>query len=117
MAKKISFKPDVKVALMVDILRKENIEHVRVKYPHKDYIVVKNVDKDAARRICGDDNISRIKNARHFETISLVHINNYFEPKFTCKCRHCGKTFEHRVKGAVWCSDNCKREFRKAKKQ
>lgn len=30
--------------------------------------------------------------------------------KITCKCEHCGKTFErwpHEVKGRTWCSQSC----------
>lgn len=122
MAKKITFKKEVDVSQMVDILRSEKIEHVRVTYPEDsrgrkhDYIVVKNCYKDLARAKCGDNNILRIKNARHYENICLNHIDDYFEPKFTCTCRHCGKSFKSKVKEAVWCSDKCRNEFRKTKK-
>lgn len=116
MAKKITFKKEVDVSQIVDILRSEKIEHVRVKYPNVEYIVVKNCYKDLVRTKCGDNNILRIKNVRHYEEVCLNHINDYFKPKFKCTCRHCGKSFESSVKEAVWCSDKCKSEFRKAKK-
>lgn len=122
MAKKINFKAGVNVSQIVNILKKEKIEHVRVTYPEsdthpkRDYIVVKNVYLVAVHKACKAE-ISRIKNARHYENICILHAENYFEPKFECTCRNCGKKFTHRVKEAVWCSDNCYKEFRLKKKQ
>lgn len=81
MAKKITFKKEVDVSQMVDILRSEKIEHVRVTYPDADYIVVKNCYKDTVRSKCGDNNILRIKNARHYENTCLYHIDGFYEPK------------------------------------
>lgn len=121
MAKKINFKAGVNVSQMVDILKREKIEHVRVTYPKsnthpaRDYIVVKNVYLAAVRKVC-DAAISRVKNARHYENICILHAENYFEPQFECTCRNCGKKFMHSVKEAVWCSDKCYKEFRLKKK-
>ena len=87
MAKKIIFKPWVNVSEMVNTLRTEKIEHVRVTYPEnsrvgkRDYVVVKNCYKDLVRTKCGDQNILRIKNARHYENICLYHIDGFYEPK------------------------------------
>ena len=122
MAKKINFKAGVDVSQIVDTLKKEKIEHVRVTYPgsdtrpKRDYIVVKNVYLDAVRKAC-DAAIGRVKNARHYEKICILHAKNYFEPQFECTCHNCGKKFMHRVKEAVWCSDECYKEFRLKKKQ
>lgn len=124
MAKKINFKKAVEVSKMCEILKENNIEHVRVIYPKKDenhpgkdYIVVQNKLIDVVRAKCGDNNILHIKNVRHYEQICFNHAEHYFEPKFKCKCRHCGKEFTHKVKEAAWCSDKCRKEFRLAKKQ
>lgn len=122
MAKKINFKAGVDVSQIVDTLKKEKIEHVRVTYPKsdthpkRDYIVVRNVNKSAVCEKCADD-VASIKSVRHFESICKHHAKNYFEPQFECTCRNCGKKFMHRVKEAVWCSDNCYKEFRLKKKQ
>lgn len=122
MAKKINFKAGVNVSQMVDILKREKIEHVRVMYPEckkhpaRDYIVVRNVNKSAVCEKCGN-NVARIKSVRHFEAICKRHAKNYFEPQFECTCRNCGKKFTHHIKEAVWCSDNCYKEFRLKKKQ
>lgn len=81
MAKKITFKKGVNVSQMVGILRSEKIEHVRITYPNADYIVVKNCYKEAVRSKCGDNNVLRIKNVRHYEDICLNHIDGFYEPK------------------------------------
>ena len=124
MAKKITFKPGVDISKMSETLKSGKIEHVRVTYkenkktPARDYIIVRNVNKDLAITKCGQNNILGIKNARHFEMIALSH--DYYSPRFKCKCRQCGKEFESPVKEAVWCSKDCRHAHRierlKAKK-
>jgi hypothetical protein len=88
MAKKITFKRSSDVPRMIGILRTGKIEHVRVQYPAhgdktppRDYIVVKNRYLDIVRTKCGDNNILRIKNARHYENICLNHIDGCYFPK------------------------------------
>lgn len=83
MAKKINFKAGVNVSQMVDILKREKIEHVRVIYPEsdahpkRDYIVVRNANKSAVCEKCGNT-IAHIKSVRHFEAICKRHKENYY---------------------------------------
>lgn len=124
MAKKI-------VLLGTEVTRASNAlkdflcEHVVVSYPeHKKegrpaqrFIVVLNKDFLVAKQAIAEAKLTilKVKNSRHYETLAFKH--QHYQPKFTCKCRHCGKEFISTVKEAVWCSKKCKQDFRNAKKK
>ena len=105
-----------------DSLRTRKIEHVLVQYPDKDgkkgdaFLVVMNKDYHDAKAVILADgcSIRRTKNVRHFEMIALSH--EHYQPTFDCTCRNCGKTFKHSIREAVWCSKDCKKDFRNKKK-
>ena len=122
MAKKIFINPD-EVKRASNALKDFHIEHVLTEYKFRNtkvvrqaLLIVKNKDKDEALAAINMAEISvlRVKNCRRFETMALLH--TYYQPKFECKCRCCGKTFMSAHKEAVWCSEKCKSDFRKAKK-
>lgn len=122
MAKKIFIKQS-EVTRASHALKDFHIEHVLVEYKfhntnkvRQSLIVVKNKDKDEALTVITTAEISvlRVKNCRRFETMAASH--THYQPKFECKCRCCGKTFMSAHKEAVWCSEKCKSDFRKAKK-
>lgn len=122
MAKKIFIRPS-EVTRASHALKDFHIEHVLVQYKDKknnnirqSLVVVKNKDKDEALTVITTAEIFvlRVKNCRRFETMALLH--TYYQPKFECKCRCCGKTFMSAHKEAVWCSKTCRSNFRKAKK-
>ena len=117
MAKKINFKTIDEVNKAHAALTDFSIEHVLVEYPKKKYIVVLNCLKNDAITVLNEAKLSpsRVKNARHYEAIALAH--KHYQPIFDCKCRHCGKTFKHVDKRAAWCSKECRKQFRIAKKQ
>lgn len=105
-------------------LKDFQIEHVivtRYKNFHGDklairFIVIPNRNLEAAKACIKEAGISilKVKGVRHYKDLAICY--DYYEPKFWCKCRHCGKQFSSHVKEAVWCSPKCKQEFRKAKK-
>lgn len=127
MAKKINFKTVDEVNRAHAALTDFSIEHVLVKYPlhpkgddtdkTNHYIVVLNRLKNDAIVVLNEAKLSPsgVKNARHYEAIALAH--KHYQPTFDCKCRHCGKTFKHVDKHAAWCSKECRKQFRIAKKQ
>lgn len=119
MAKKINFFGD-EVTRAVAALKDFKIEHVLVSYPanaktgvpEKKYIIVLNKHLDDAKTafMAADLKPARIKNARHYENKALAFV--HYQPKFECTCRYCGKKFMHVIKEAVWCSKECKKNFR-----
>ena len=118
MAKKIKVESPKKAS---ESLKRSKIEHVLVVYKHENkkddaFLVVQNKDLYNAKAIILADNVSilKIKSVRHYENIALQH--EHYQPKFDCTCRHCGKTFKSVVKEAVWCSKECKKAFRDAKR-
>ena len=124
MAKKINFSTIDEVQRALNALKDLHIEHVHVKYPgdpkkdkpEKQYLVVlvRNLaDAKSAFEMAGLKP-KRIKNSRHYEMTALTHI--HYQPQFDCKCRHCGKIFKSTVKEAVWCSKECHKAFRDAKR-
>lgn len=127
MAKKINFKTIDEVVRASNALKDLHVEHVLVKYPQhmennrtraeKQYIVVRNTVLPDAKTAFEAANLtpSKIKNSRHYETTALNH--NFYQPEFDCKCRNCGKTFKSVVKGAVWCSKDCKKAYRNEKRK
>lgn len=124
MAKKINFKTIDEVKRASNALKDLRVEHVLVDYPAHEkenrpatmHIVVRNVLLTNAKTAFEAAHLtpSKIKNSRHYETTALNH--NFYQPEFDCKCRHCGKTFKSVVKGAVWCSKDCKKAYRNEKK-
>lgn len=124
MAKKIKVEFPKKAS---ECLKGNKIEHVLVEYHHEDggdphkkddaFLVVQNKDLYNAKALilAGNISINKIKNVRHYENIALKH--QHYQPTFDCTCRHCGKTFKSVVKEAVWCSNECKKAFRNAKKE
>ena len=123
MAKKLNFTTEDEVKRASNALKDLKIEHVRVEYRHEDkgylntYIIVRNCMLDEVREALKIAKLTpkRIKNARHFENIAKNH--DYFEPQFDCKCRQCGKTFKHRIKEAVWCSQDCRKAHREERRK
>ena len=123
MAKKIVLS-STEVTRASNALKDFHIEHVLVSYPEHQkenrpatsFIVVLNKDLNLAKEAIAKAKLSilKIKNSRHYETLALKH--QHYQPKFTCKCRYCGKEFTSAVKEAVWCSPKCKQDFRNAKK-
>ena len=104
-------------------LKRSKIEHVLVEYIRKDderkndaFVVVLNKDyKNAKAALIGDKiDILKTKSARNYEMTALSH--QHYQPQFDCKCRNCGKTFKSTVKEAVWCSSQCKKDFRNKKR-
>ena len=99
-------------------------EHVVVSYPeHKkenkpatSFIVVLNKNFLIAKQAIAEAKLTilKVRNSRHYEMLALKH--QHYQPKFKCKCRHCGKEFTSIVKEAVWCSKKCKQDFRNAKR-
>lgn len=124
MAKKIVLS-GTEVTRASNALKDFHVEHVLVSYPEHQkenrpatsFIVVLNKDLNLAKEAITEAKLSifKIKNSRHYETLALKH--QHYQPTFTCKCRHCGKTFTSHVKEAVWCSPKCKQDFRNAKKK
>ena len=124
MAKKINFQTIDEVKRAHSVLLDMHVEHVHVVYPanpEKDkpetqYIVVLNRLKNDAIVAFEAAGLSpkRMSNKRHYANVAEHH--SYYQPKFDCKCRHCGKTFKSTVKEAVWCSKECHKQFRLEKK-
>lgn len=106
----------------VESLKKHKVEHVCVTYhrengkPDDVFLVVLNKDFNDAKAVIKADggSILKTKSIRNYEMLALKH--EHYQPQFDCKCRHCGKTFKSPVKEAVWCSKECKKEFRALKK-
>ena len=104
-------------------LKRSKIEHVLVEYIHKDgerkndaFVVVLNKNyKNAKAALISDKiDILKTKSVRNYEMKALSH--QHYQPQFDCKCRNCGKTFKSTVKEAVWCSPQCKKDFRNKKR-
>jgi len=124
MAKKIVLS-STEVTRASNALKDFHVEHVLVSYPEHQkenrpatlFIVVLNKDLNLAKEAIAEAKLSilKIKNSRHYEKLALKH--QHYQPKFTCKCRHCAKEFTSAVKEAVWCSPKCKQDFRNAKKK
>lgn len=121
MSKKLTFKTKNEVLRAVGALKDFHIKHVVVTYKHKDhdemFIVVLNKDLAEAKTAIemAEIPMPSIKNRRHFEKLAIKQ--SYYEPKFDCVCRGCGKTFKSIVKEAKWCCASCKQAFRKRKAQ
>ena len=134
MAKKINFLTVDETKRASAALRDLHIEHVVVQYPkwvyeHGDartpkqdeitayYLVVLNRLLNDAKAAFSEAKLTpkKIKNARHYEALTVKH--QHYQPKFTCKCRHCAKEFTSAVKEAMWCSPKCKQNFRNTKKK
>ena len=117
MAKKIIFSTSEEVKRASNALKDFHIEHVLVNYPDKMFIVVMNKDLAEAKASLELTNISirKVHGARRFEMYALQH--TYHQPKFECVCRECGKKFMHVVKYAAWCSSDCKKKFRNARRE
>ena len=124
MAKKIVLS-STEVTRASNALKDFLCEHIVVSYPeHKkdnrpatSFIVVLNKNFLVAKQAIAEAKLTvlKVRNSRHYESLALKH--QHYQPKFTCKCRHCGKEFTSTVKEAVWCSKKCKQDFRNAKKK
>lgn len=118
MAKKITFQTVSDYEHVKGMLRSSKIDFVDVcfqkhgKTPTYNYIVVRNVMKTKALPLL--KGVMHVKSVRHFESIAAEH--DFYRPTFQCTCRNCKKTFNSYVKEAVWCSTECKKDFRNKKK-
>lgn len=107
-------------------LKDFHIEHLIVGYVKPDgsrsasIVVLNKLFEDAKTAIqAADVKILKTRGARHYERLATSEssrISIRWRPEFECKCRHCGKTFKSCVKEAVWCSRECKKAFRDAKR-
>ena len=107
-----------------DSLRTRKIEHVF--FEKKDdagnvvesFVIVQNKDYNDARAVILADNnlIKKVKSTRHFQRSADSKDSFHYIPQFDCTCRNCSKTFKSPIKEAVWCSKECKKEFRNKKK-
>ena len=107
-------------------LKDFHIEHLIVGYVKPDgsrsasIVVLNRLYEDAKTAIqAADVKILKTRSARHYERLATSEssrISIRWRPDFECKCRHCGKTFKSHVKEAVWCSRECKKAFRDAKR-
>lgn len=61
--------------------------------------------------------VLRTNGARKYEYYKGWKDSTFWHPMFQCTCRHCGKTFQHPVKVAAWCSPECRSEFRRIKRE
>ena len=123
MAKKLIFNTVEEVKRASNALKDYHVEHVLVEYPEKKdksakmFIVVMN--KELANAVAAlkvaDLHAKKTKGYRHYEMAALQH--KHYQPKFECVCRECGKKFMHVVKDAVWCSSDCKKKFRNARRE
>ena len=107
-------------------LKDFHIEHLIVAYVKPDgsrsasIVVLNKLFEDAKTAIqAADVKILKTRGARHYERLATSEssrISILWRPEFECKCRHCGKTFKSHIKEAVWCSRECKKAFRDAKR-
>lgn len=118
MAKKITFQTVSNYENAKSVLRNSKIDFVDVRFqehgktPARYYIVVRNVMKTKALPLL--KGVKHVKSVRHFESIAAKH--KFYRPMFQCTCRNCKKAFDSYIKEAVWCSAECKKDFRNKKK-
>lgn len=123
MAKKIIFNTTEEVKRASNALKDYHVEHVLVEYPTKEgkpatmFIAVMNKELANALAIfkVADLHTKKTRGLRHYEMYALQH--KHYQPKFECICRECGKKFMHTVKEARWCSPDCKKKFRNARRE